>query len=332
MNKCKNKTNNQKGITLIALVITIVVLVILVGVTVSTAINSGLIANSKKAVGDYEKVQTQEEQIISGLDMELDILQSSKSSGLKSRNGYLTGIKIDYEDLDYETVADLKSRLPDGYDILNKDGTPITATAIYATTGMIVTKNGTEVGRIVVFGNVDTYPSIVNNDSVCIWSMLNRVQEFKDYEVVAMDVNHDGKVNGKDAWMITQYIADETTIQISQDAYINENVKIMYVDDVVKEHLPDDFENNYALEIDTSATNETSRYTIKVGSNVSAGTLLTAIGDGVSKVNVNGGTQGISETTSEEVVTNGSTITLNIEKEGYSETYSQAVVINIVVE
>ena len=57
MNKSKNKTNNQKGITLIALVITIVVLVILVGVTVSTAINTGLIANSKKAVSDYETKQ-----------------------------------------------------------------------------------------------------------------------------------------------------------------------------------------------------------------------------------------------------------------------------------
>ena len=50
----------QKGITLVALVITIVVLVILVGVTVSTAINSGLTDNAKDAVSDYNKVQYQE--------------------------------------------------------------------------------------------------------------------------------------------------------------------------------------------------------------------------------------------------------------------------------
>jgi len=59
MNKQKNR-----GITLIALVITIVVLVILVGVSVSVAINTGLIANSKKAVADYDAAQKSEEQEI----------------------------------------------------------------------------------------------------------------------------------------------------------------------------------------------------------------------------------------------------------------------------
>jgi len=57
-----NKQN--KGITLIALVITIAVLVILVGVSVSVAINTGLIANSKKAVADYDAAQKMEEQEI----------------------------------------------------------------------------------------------------------------------------------------------------------------------------------------------------------------------------------------------------------------------------
>jgi len=53
-----NKQN--KGITLIALVITIVILVILVGVSVSAAINTGLVSNSKTAVKDYDKAQTNE--------------------------------------------------------------------------------------------------------------------------------------------------------------------------------------------------------------------------------------------------------------------------------
>lgn len=47
----------QKGITLVALVITIIVLVILVGVSVSVAINAGLINNSKNAVDRYETAQ-----------------------------------------------------------------------------------------------------------------------------------------------------------------------------------------------------------------------------------------------------------------------------------
>ena len=45
---------NNKGITLIALVITIVVLLILAGVTINIAINNGILNNSKKAVDEYK--------------------------------------------------------------------------------------------------------------------------------------------------------------------------------------------------------------------------------------------------------------------------------------
>ena len=50
----------QKGITLVALVITIIVLVILVGVTLSVTINSGLINNTNTAVKGYEGAQGNE--------------------------------------------------------------------------------------------------------------------------------------------------------------------------------------------------------------------------------------------------------------------------------
>jgi len=60
-----NKEN--KGITLIALVITIVVLVILVGVSVSVAINTGLIENTKTAVANYGEAQKKEEQAIQNI-------------------------------------------------------------------------------------------------------------------------------------------------------------------------------------------------------------------------------------------------------------------------
>ena len=58
----------QKGITLIALVITIIVLVILVGVTVSVTINSGLIPNSKKAVQDYNTAQSGEQETVNDVE------------------------------------------------------------------------------------------------------------------------------------------------------------------------------------------------------------------------------------------------------------------------
>lgn len=45
---------NQKGITLVALIITIVVMLILVAVTVAVVVNSDLIGNAEKAGQAYE--------------------------------------------------------------------------------------------------------------------------------------------------------------------------------------------------------------------------------------------------------------------------------------
>ena len=113
MNKEK-KIQNTKGITLIALVITIVVLVILVGVTVSTAINSGLIANSKKAVSDYEKVQGDEEQGIASVDVEMDFLQMDTETSVKYNKKYFTGAT---------KVTDIVSLMEnDKYEVWTKDG------------------------------------------------------------------------------------------------------------------------------------------------------------------------------------------------------------------
>jgi len=79
-----NKQN--KGITLIALVITIVVLVILVGVSVSVAINTGLIGNSKTAVADYDNAQKEEEQVIQNV---VDIVK--EYSGIKKVSNLYDG-------------------------------------------------------------------------------------------------------------------------------------------------------------------------------------------------------------------------------------------------
>jgi len=64
----------QKGITLVALVITIIVLVILVGVSVSVAINTGLINNSKTAVNNYGTAQTNEMLLLNDVENQVNTL------------------------------------------------------------------------------------------------------------------------------------------------------------------------------------------------------------------------------------------------------------------
>lgn len=53
----------QKGITLIALIITIIVMLILVAVTVNTVIQSGLLNQTKDAGDKYEKAVNDESKI-----------------------------------------------------------------------------------------------------------------------------------------------------------------------------------------------------------------------------------------------------------------------------
>ncbi len=54
------KERKNKGITLIALIITIIVMLILVGVSVNVALNGGLFDTAKQAVQEQEKAQEKE--------------------------------------------------------------------------------------------------------------------------------------------------------------------------------------------------------------------------------------------------------------------------------
>ena len=56
----KRNLKNQKGITLVALVITIIVMLILVAVSVTVAINGGLFTKAKEAGNEWEDKSTQE--------------------------------------------------------------------------------------------------------------------------------------------------------------------------------------------------------------------------------------------------------------------------------
>ena len=60
------KLNKQKGITLIALVITIIVMLILVAVTISMAINGGLFEKAGKATGDTKNAMNAEQALANG--------------------------------------------------------------------------------------------------------------------------------------------------------------------------------------------------------------------------------------------------------------------------
>ena len=93
----KPKCQRQKGITLVALVVTIIVLLILAGVTISTIFNeNGIISTAQKAADETKKAET-----ISNIQLELLGKQLETSSG-KLTLDQLEDVLKKYGEIQYE--------------------------------------------------------------------------------------------------------------------------------------------------------------------------------------------------------------------------------------
>ncbi len=94
----KKQKWQERGITLIALVVTIIILLILSGVTLSIALSDGgLFSKTKKAADDYKQAQTNEEGLITDIEKELDKYGSGNPTPSKPTpsEGTPTPIPID---------------------------------------------------------------------------------------------------------------------------------------------------------------------------------------------------------------------------------------------
>lgn len=80
----------QKGITLIALIITIIVMLILVAVSVSAAVQSNLFGHAGEATTEYKNQQQREQNI----DTEIE----DKESGVTGINGIVNQYKTTTEE------------------------------------------------------------------------------------------------------------------------------------------------------------------------------------------------------------------------------------------
>lgn len=115
---------NQKGITLIALIITIIVMLILVGVTVTTAIDGGLFSKAKQAKREIEKAQWEENITTKLLSMNAELEANDKYELEMNDEEILNIFKILLEDVqdgfELENRYILKASDSDlDFDILN---------------------------------------------------------------------------------------------------------------------------------------------------------------------------------------------------------------------
>lgn len=69
----------EKGITLVALVITIIILLILAGIAISTLTNEGILTKSSQAKNEYQNAQIAEEKYLEDLENQIDKQTSKKA-------------------------------------------------------------------------------------------------------------------------------------------------------------------------------------------------------------------------------------------------------------
>ena len=69
---CFDCNIGNKGITLVALIITIIVLLILAGVSITFALQGNILNNAQTAVNEYDNASTNEAEIINFINKTID--------------------------------------------------------------------------------------------------------------------------------------------------------------------------------------------------------------------------------------------------------------------
>ena len=230
----------NRGITLVALVITIIVLIILAGVSINAVMNDGLIGNAKNARDDYEAAKRKEEIALIDLEVQTDFLNASTPYNFN--NGYLTGVEEGTE------VGNLN--LPTGYKIIvynqNSKTFEESETTAKVATGMIVKKGDKEVGKIIIYGDIPCSVITVDDENVILdnaigegsidltdeanieYYMYKLWPTWEEYAIIAMDVNHDNIINEDDTTLLNNYL-------FYSGEEVEQNVPAPSYDDIVVE-------------------------------------------------------------------------------------------------
>ena len=211
----------NKGITLIALVITIIVLLILAGVAI--AMLSGENGILKKAAEAKTKTEeSQKAELTSLSDMEL-LMNSANNSRYNIKNGYITGVEFKLVNDDTlkvkSTISDLEDSLqgeeyyvvPKGREDAKKGELTEEEKNQTLTTGVAVKKGDEVIARVVIFGDINCDGEIQPGDSTAILQYIKDFNgarsKFEDYQIAAMDIYNDGYIGTEDSKTIVEICA-----------------------------------------------------------------------------------------------------------------------------
>ena len=223
----------NKGITLIALVITIIVLLILAGVAISMLSGeNGILKKAGEAKTKTEEAREEESTTLS----DMEIVGDFKEKGLKykCRYGYITGFT--YSD----KIYDLEKNLPDGYEVdsqLQEEEKKTTNLS----TGTKIKKDGKVVATVVIYGDCNGINGVDSVDAVLLGKYVAGVKdenEFTETQKLAMDINHDGKISREDSQLLNNFMAGVFSIDQDIEVANPKNMKTeIYNEQQEKEKL-----------------------------------------------------------------------------------------------
>ena len=108
--------NKNKGITLIALVITILILLILAGISISALTNQGLLKNAKEAKNRTEVAQKEEQDLLNQYENELNkYIGNSKDESKESTEGITATVEGKTVTITKDNVADYLGKVVTNY-------------------------------------------------------------------------------------------------------------------------------------------------------------------------------------------------------------------------
>ena len=183
----KEKMNKKnKGITLIALIITIIVMLILVGVTVTVALNGGLFATAKQATNGTQIAQQNEEQLSNG-EIEVEGISYDSIQDYLERDNEL-GVDLNYYS-DAITAINVinNSDYEENEQMTTKDE---------ASVGLYIDEN--DIPNLVILKDT-TLDTTLEPSSDMILNLGGKTLTFNNensIKVTSCDITIDGSING----------------------------------------------------------------------------------------------------------------------------------------
>ena len=178
----------------------------------------GVVLKKNGITFNIKNGEVKEVEELSEADKILDSYFYEKGAKYRCRYGYLTGIEI------REGSKELREMVEEcGYRLCyydEEDGAIKDMIDEYTlSTGVLVVKDGEIVETIVGFGDITEDEVIDSIDLGIIVGVVNSKSSegYKDYQKVAMDVNHDGKITREDAILLRDYIRKSGNL--NQQAY-----------------------------------------------------------------------------------------------------------------